>query len=114
MNNIQSLRKEKHISQTHLSIMLEVSQETVSAYENDKHHPSVRALIKLREIFQVSIHYILGLTEERYPTTQKSDLSQDEQSLLHAYRQLDASGKSQIRAYLEGFLASKSRTKEKT
>ena len=100
MNNIQALRKEKHISQTYLSILLEVSQETISAYENGKHNPSTKSLIRLREIFQVSID-------------QRSDLSQDEQSLLHAYRQLDASGKSQIRAYLEGFLASRAYTIDK-
>ena len=113
MNNIQALRKEKHISQTYLSILLEVSQETISAYENGKPNPSTKSLIRLREIFQVSIDYILGLTEDRYPTAQRSDLSQDEQSLLHAYRQLDASGKSQIRAYLEGFLASRAYTIDK-
>ena len=113
MNNIQALRKEKHISQTYLSILLEVSKETISAYENGKHNPSTKSLIRLREIFQVSIDYILGLTEDRYPTAQRSDLSQDEQSLLHAYRQLDASGKSQIRAYLEGFLASRAYTIDK-
>lgn len=93
--------------------MLEVSQETISAYENGKHYPSTSSLIKLRDIFQVSIDYILGLTEERYPATQKSDLSEDEQSLLYAYRQLDKDGKSHIRGYLQGFLASRSRTKDK-
>ena len=113
MNRIRELREEKKITQIRLSIELEVSQETISAYEMEKYYPSVKSLIKLQNIFGVSIDYILGLTEDRYPTAQRSDLSQDEQSLLHAYRQLDASGKSQIRAYLEGFLASRAYTIDK-
>lgn len=107
MNNIQSLRKEKHISQTRLSIELEVSQETISAYENGKHYPSVKSLLKLREIFHVSIDYILGLTDQRYPAMQKSDLSEDELSILQTYRQMDELGKERFKAYLEGFRASR-------
>ena len=107
MNNIQSLRKEKHISQTRLSIELEVSQETISAYENNKHYPSVKSLLKLRDLFGVSIDYILGLTSQRYPSFQKSDLSEDELYLLSTYRKMDASGKERIKAYLDGFLASR-------
>ena len=105
MNNIQSLRKEKHISQTRLSIELEVSQETISAYENDKHYPSVASLLKLRNIFGVSIDYILGLTDQRYPAIRKSDLSDDELFVLSAYRQMDDLGKARVKAYMDGFFA---------
>ena len=101
MNNIQALRKEKHISQTYLSILLEVSQETISAYENGKHNPSTKSLIRLREIFQVSIDYILGLTDQRYPALQRSDLAEDEQLLLHTYRKMDSPGKQRLRGYLD-------------
>lgn len=107
MNNIQALRKEKHISQTRLSIELEVSQETISAYENNLHYPSVKSLLKLREIFGVSIDYILGLTDSRYSPVQKSDLTEDELSLLHTYRQMDPIGKARMKAYAEGFMASR-------
>ena len=107
MNNIQSLRKEKRISQTRLSIELEVSQETISAYENGKHYPSVKSLLKLRELFGVSIDYILGLTDQRYPVIEKSDLSEDELLLLQTYRQMDKSGKERSVSYMEGFLAAR-------
>lgn len=107
MNNIRSLRKEKQITQTRLSMDLEVSQETVSAYESGKHNPSVTSLLKLRDIFGVSIDYILGLTDQRYPAIQKSDLSEDELFILHTYRQMDQLGKERLKAYLEGFQASR-------
>ena len=107
MNNIQALRKEKHISQTYLSILLEVSQETISAYENGKHNPSTKSLIRLREIFQVSIDYILGLTDQRYPALQRSDLAEDEQLLLHTYRKMDSPGKQRLRGYLDAIQTSR-------
>ena len=63
MNRIKELREEKGITQIRLSIELSVSQETVSAYENGKHFPSVQSLIKISEIFNVSCDYILGLSD---------------------------------------------------
>ena len=42
MNRIRQLRKEKNITQVRLSIELEVSQETISAYEKEKHFPSTQ------------------------------------------------------------------------
>ena len=107
MNNIRSLRKEKHISQTRLSTELEVSQETISAYENGKHYPSANSLIKLRDLFGVSIDYILGLTDQRYPALQRSDLAEDEQLLLHTYRKMDSAGKQRLRGYLDAIQTSR-------
>lgn len=107
MNNIRSLRKEKHISQTRLSTELEVSQETISAYENGKHYPSTKSLIRLRELFSVSIDYILGLTDQRYPALQRSDLAEDEQLLLYTYRKMDSAAKQRLRGYLDAIQTSR-------
>ena len=57
MNRIKELREAKGMTQVRLSIELEVSQETVSAYEKGKHYPSVDVLMKLAEIFDASIDY---------------------------------------------------------
>ena len=46
-NRIKELRKKYRMSQIHLSIELEVSQETVSAYEKGKYYPSFQTLLKL-------------------------------------------------------------------
>lgn len=48
-NRIRELRAEKNITQLRLSLELEVSQETVSAYENGKHLPSLKSLIKMAD-----------------------------------------------------------------
>ena len=105
MNRIRELREEKKITQVRLSIELEVSQETISAYELGKYYPSVKSLLKLREIFGVNIDYILGLSDIKYAVVQFGDLKNDEAILITSYRKLDPNGKERIQAYIDGYLA---------
>ena len=51
MNRIKELRAESHMTQVRLAIELEVSQETVSAYEKEKHFPSFSQLVRLSKLF---------------------------------------------------------------
>ena len=60
---IQSYRKDKHLSQDALASMLYVTRQSVSQWENDKTMPSVDLLIKLSEIFDVSVDRLLGKDE---------------------------------------------------
>lgn len=66
-NRIKQLREENRMTQVRLSIELEVSQETVSAYEKEKHYPSFAQLCKMSELFHVSIDYLMGLSDIRTP-----------------------------------------------
>ena len=111
MNRIRQLRKEKNITQVRLSIELEVSQETISAYEKEKHFPSTNSLIRLRDIFGVSIDYILGLSDVRYNPLLKSDLNEDELGILTLYRKMDASQRERAFSYLEGYITALQDTK---
>lgn len=65
MNRISALRKEKKMSQTELANMLNVSQGTLSFWENEKYDIDNESLIKLSEIFNVSTDYILCNTDIR-------------------------------------------------
>ena len=62
-NRIRELRQKKNLSQLQLSIELEVTQETISAYEHSKHLPSITALMKMSQLFGVSMDYIMGLSD---------------------------------------------------
>ena len=61
-NRIRELRQKKKLSQLQLSIELEVTQETIRSYEHSKHLPSVTALMKMSQLFGVSMDYIMGLS----------------------------------------------------
>ena len=104
MNRIRELREEKKITQIRLSIELEVSQEMISAYEVGKNYPSIKSLIKLRDIFGVSIDYILGLTDQRTEPIYIGQLNNDEVVVIQTYRKLDTAGRERAKAYMQGYL----------
>ncbi len=105
-NRIKELREEKSMTQVRLSIELEVTQETVSAYEIGKHYPSAKSLIRMSELFDASIDYILGLSPLRKVILEKG-LPNDEVRLLSLYRHLDATQKEKTYSYMQGMVYDK-------
>lgn len=85
MNRIKELRESKGMTQIRLSIELSLSQETVSAYENGKHYPSVENLIKMSKIFNASCDYILGLSDTK-AIISTGKYTKDEILLISKYR----------------------------
>lgn len=92
MNRIAQLRKEKAMSQIALAMKLNVSQKMISAYENNKNEPSVATLIKLADIFNTSVDYLVGNTDVRQPLNKfiEKGLTSNECELLNLYRSLPA------------------------
>ena len=101
-NRIKSLREELHMTQVRLSIELEVSQETVSAYENQKHYPSFVQLVKLSRLFHASIDYIMGLSDVRTPAAAAQDPAL--LRLLDLGARLGPRQRELALAYLQGLL----------
>lgn len=94
------------MSQVRLSIELGVSQETVSAYENGKHYPSVQSLIKLSDIFGVSCDYILGLSQEQHDPYYHS-LSETDRKFFNLYKALSIQNQEMVLAYIQGLYDSR-------
>ena len=99
MSRIKELREEIGMTQIRLSVELEVAQETISAYENGKHYPSLSNLIKLRDIFHASIDYIMGFSDVRLPV---GTLAQEEEKLIQTFRSLPPSKRESLFAFLAG------------
>lgn len=64
---IRSLREDKDLTQTQIAKILNMSQTGYSQYEIGKNDIPTRVLIKLAEFYQVSINYLLNLTDEPTP-----------------------------------------------
>ncbi|WMJ81994.1 helix-turn-helix transcriptional regulator [Clostridium sp. MB40-C1] len=64
-DRLKELREEKQLTQEELGKLLNVSRQTVSGYESEDNEPSIQNLIKLADIFNVSLDYLLGRTKER-------------------------------------------------
>ena len=90
------------MTQIRLSIELEVSQETVSSYESGKYYPSFPILIKLSQILNTSIDYMMGLSDVRHP--QLSALSPTAETLLSLYASLEPHQQEKAVAYVQGLL----------
>ncbi len=68
MNRIKELREENNITQEELAKKLKLSSKgIVSMYEKEDRKPSLEVLVKLSEIFNCSIDYILGKSDIRNP-----------------------------------------------
>ena len=73
---IRTLRLAKGISQVDLAVMLNVSKQSVSNWENDNIQPSIDMLIRLADVFNVSTDYLLGRETSRNLDT--NNLTDDE------------------------------------
>ena len=101
MNRIKELREARKMTQVRLSIELEVSQESVSAYEKGKCYPSYQTLLKLSQIFGASIDYIMGLSDKM---TIERTYGKEEEKILSMICSLEKNKKEKALAYIQGLL----------
>lgn len=71
MNRIKILREELNMTQQELADKLDGAKSTVAMYEKGDRKPSMEVLLKLSEIFDCSIDYILGKSDIRNPEDYK-------------------------------------------
>ena len=88
-----------------LSVELEVSQETISAYETGKAFPTCENLIKLANIFNTSTDYLLDLTNIKLPINRISNKELEMEYLfLTNFRSLPNNKKDKLISYLDGLM----------
>lgn len=59
---LKELRIKNGLTQFQLAEILNVSSSTITMYENKKRTPDINTIIKISIYFNVSIDYLLGLT----------------------------------------------------
>ncbi len=93
-NRISELRRKQHLTQEGLAQILNVTQASVSMYENGSNIPN-DVLIVLSSRFKVSIEYILCITNDRSPVPTR-EVSEPERRLLSFYRTLPPTIRSAV------------------
>ena len=114
---IKELRLKNDLTQKDLSDFLVVTPKTVSFYELGQRMPPANVLMKLCQKFNVSVDYLLGLTDipdtiDDYIAKQKKtgtqpaadEYSTDERKIIDMYRQLSEKDKGKIEGRLEEML----------
>ena len=91
MNRIKELRQKRNITKIRLSTEIEVSQETISAYENDKAEPRLDNLVKIADFLNTSTDYLLGRTDDDSPLIDLANNVVDKQlnELINNYARLN-------------------------
>lgn len=64
---LKGLREDRDLLQKDIAKFLDVTQVAYSCYEIGRRQIPIEALIKLAKFYNVSVDYILGLTDERKP-----------------------------------------------
>ncbi len=65
------LRKDAELTQDELAAILNINKHSISSYERDKSEPPDAIKIAIARHFNVSIDYLLGLTENPAPIAQQ-------------------------------------------
>lgn len=60
---LKELREENKYTQQYVAEILNIRQNTYSQYENEKREIPIRAFIVLAKLYDVSVDYILELTD---------------------------------------------------
>ena len=59
-NNLKAARLNKGIKATDLAKALHVSKQTVSSWENNRRNPSIETYVKLADLYDVSLDFLVG------------------------------------------------------
>lgn len=100
MNRLGELRNQKGYSQQKLSSILNVSRSTVAMWETEKAEPNSEMLVKLANIFDVSVDYMLGRTDEPRPLSLDEQMEGIEFALYGEVKDLTDEQKQEILDYV--------------
>lgn len=103
---LKELRKEKKYSQKDVAEKIGVSQKTISDYEIKKTEPDISTLIKLADLYNISMDELL----ERDFNKNYNPL---EQEIINIINQLTPLGQGQVLGYAKKTLENEKAQKEK-
>ncbi len=66
MEKLKELRKQNNITMKELGKKLNLAESTISLYEMGKREPDFQTLIKIADLFNVTIDYLLGTKQQNF------------------------------------------------
>lgn len=84
VKNLRLLREESGMSQQGLADLLGTTQQAIYKYEKTAVEPDISTLIKLSDIFGVTVDFLIGNSEQRGDEVTKDELSPCERRCIDA------------------------------
>ena len=100
MKNLKKIAKARNKSLTSLAVELDISQEAISQYISGKIKPKLSIIIRMAQILNVSVDYLLDLSDN----VSNCNLSENEFALVENYRKLDEKSRLKAEAYLQAMV----------
>lgn len=91
---LKELLEEKHMSQVDFAKKICVQKSTINGYIQGYRSPSIDTLILIAKELNVSIDYLIGLSDVRKNI---ADFTDDELRIIDAYRSFGKEGKEIVR-----------------
>jgi len=86
-DRLRALRETSGYTLEDLADRLRITSRQIARYEADQSDPASDVLLRIARLFGVTSDYLLGLTDSPNREIRMSELSDDEQNLIAAYRQ---------------------------
>jgi transcriptional regulator with XRE-family HTH domain len=100
---LKQLRQIIQVTQGELAKIIGVKASTIANYESNRNEPSFDKIIALAKYFNVSVDYLLGITEECHSCVIKS-LDNENYELFQLFKQLSFSEVVELKDYIKYLL----------
>ncbi|MYY64130.1 helix-turn-helix transcriptional regulator [Lactobacillus salivarius] len=101
-NNIKELRKSKRMTQKDLALAMNVSQQTVGAWETERAIPGADTLSELADYFNVTTDYLLGRPDKKDDDAKTADIEDDDVIFTYEGRRIPKEDLELIRRIMRG------------
>lgn len=96
---LKELRQDSGKYQKDIAAYLGIDRTTYVKYENGTSEPPIATLIRLAELFDCTVDYLLEVTDQRRP--ESINLSRETQDVLKKYSRLNEEGQKQFFVFLD-------------
>ena len=88
-NILKTLRERHDYNQDYVADKVNINRSTYANYERESREPNIAMLIKLADLYEISVDYLLGHTPDK-------DMPEDIKELVDKYNRLSDEGRLRI------------------
>lgn len=107
MKMLRTARKAAGLTMKELGEKVGVSESAISQYETGKREADFETLLKIGEILDCSIDYLLRGEQKKRPTPEDGDGPALDEKLINCLIQLTAEEQEKVETFVQGLIAAR-------